>query len=339
MKEAYYFPHDYNARNDPKMVRLLFKRGPAGHGIFWAIIEMLYEQGGELPVADIPLIAKELYTQVKVVDDVVRNYGLFEISGAVFSSLSAIRRLSARNGIRQERQAAASVKWGRGLDQVSKLKRSERLSRARQIASHTDEEWREMVAFFGTCVKCRGESQLNGVVKDHIVPIYQGGSDGIFNLQPLCAKCNASKGADNTDYRMSFSYESRKKMPSKWLQNACMTTAIKERKGKNKKEDISPYSPPSGVVVLPDWLNKETWSAFKETRQKMRAPLTNSAAKLLLTKLSRFRADGDDPNLVLEQSITNGYRGIFPLKDKTGGGNGKKPIDESPVEGLRSVRL
>ena len=44
MKDAYYFPHDSNARNDIKMIKFRAKHGYEGYGIFWAIIEVLREQ-------------------------------------------------------------------------------------------------------------------------------------------------------------------------------------------------------------------------------------------------------------------------------------------------------
>ena len=78
--------------------------------------------------------------------------------------------------------------------------RANRLFAARLIASHTKQEWDAMLALFqGRCVQCWMVPEQKPQ-KDHIKPIYQGGSDGINNLQPLCRKCNASKGADSFDW-------------------------------------------------------------------------------------------------------------------------------------------
>lgn len=44
MKESYYFPHDYHARNDPKCAALLSDFGVAGYGLYWCVIEILHEQ-------------------------------------------------------------------------------------------------------------------------------------------------------------------------------------------------------------------------------------------------------------------------------------------------------
>lgn len=44
MKEAYYFPHDMNAIQDPKMMHLLSECGAYGIGLFWILIEVLHQQ-------------------------------------------------------------------------------------------------------------------------------------------------------------------------------------------------------------------------------------------------------------------------------------------------------
>lgn len=104
--------------------------------------------------------------------------------------------------------------------QDNKRKRSQRMILAREKGIHTKAEWLEMKEFFHhTCVKCNGESGLLNVDKDHIIPVYQGGSDSIKNIQPLCAKCNASKGPENKDYRQVYCSKNRILMPVKWKNN------------------------------------------------------------------------------------------------------------------------
>jgi uncharacterized protein YdaU (DUF1376 family) len=93
----------------------------------------------------------------------------------------------------------AEGKWGKGREAAAT--RSQRLAAARAKGTHTDLEWSLLVEICGgtKCVRCAAEGVR--LVKDHIVPIYQGGDDSIRNLQPLCSNCNSSKGADTTDHR------------------------------------------------------------------------------------------------------------------------------------------
>jgi len=42
-KETYYFTHDYNARNDDKILELRSTFGAEGYGVFWMIIESMAE--------------------------------------------------------------------------------------------------------------------------------------------------------------------------------------------------------------------------------------------------------------------------------------------------------
>ena len=78
--------------------------------------------------------------------------------------------------------------------------RQERMREARAKGRHTKQGWDEMVAASAsTCARC---GAVGPVCKDHILPIYQGGSDSLRNIQPLCWPCNESKGPENTDHRI-----------------------------------------------------------------------------------------------------------------------------------------
>ena len=49
-KETFYFSHDYNARNDTKILYMRQELGMEGYGIYWYLIEALADSGGILPL-------------------------------------------------------------------------------------------------------------------------------------------------------------------------------------------------------------------------------------------------------------------------------------------------
>jgi 5-methylcytosine-specific restriction endonuclease McrA len=76
-----------------------------------------------------------------------------------------------------------------------------RLTLARNHGTHSEQQWCELQhAVDYCCVRC-GRQAKGCLVKDHIVPIYMGGCDSINNIQPLCVRCNSSKGAEMVDWR------------------------------------------------------------------------------------------------------------------------------------------
>ncbi len=46
MKNKLYFQHDYNARNDVRLLELRAEFGAEGYGLFWMIIETMFEDNG-----------------------------------------------------------------------------------------------------------------------------------------------------------------------------------------------------------------------------------------------------------------------------------------------------
>ncbi len=111
MKDSFYFPHDYHARHDPKNERLRMEIGPVGDGIYWDIVDMLYEEGGYLPFSDIPAIAKALNTTEELVNKVVKETKLFRKKGKKFYSMSLLERLKRINTKRRKARTSANKKW------------------------------------------------------------------------------------------------------------------------------------------------------------------------------------------------------------------------------------
>jgi 5-methylcytosine-specific restriction endonuclease McrA len=58
--------------------------------------------------------------------------------------------------------------------------------------------------FNNVCLKCEGSKGYDFLELDHIIPISKGGVDHVWNYQPLCISCNASKGSKSFDFRIDF---------------------------------------------------------------------------------------------------------------------------------------
>lgn len=111
MKDVFYFQHDYNARSDPKLQEVLIEHGVAGIGVFWCIIEQLYEQDGILPLKSCKSIAFALHVDCKMVESIVQDFELFQNDGEKFWSNSVNTRLNKRKTVSEKRKLAAINRW------------------------------------------------------------------------------------------------------------------------------------------------------------------------------------------------------------------------------------
>ena len=120
MKDLPYITHDFGARNDPKLMDLQMDMGGQGLGIFWCLVEMLWENGGVIP-ANYKSIAFALrWCKAAEVEKVVTGYGLFEVQGGYIASHSASARINemrAKFGARSEsNRRASAARWGKRTD-------------------------------------------------------------------------------------------------------------------------------------------------------------------------------------------------------------------------------
>lgn len=68
--------------------------------------------------------------------------------------------------------------------------------------------------------------------------------------------------------------------------------------------------------VLPDWVPKEPWDAFMETRKGLKARNTSRALNSLVKELEKLRERGHDPTEVIDQSIRNSWKDVFEIRNK-----------------------
>ena len=74
-KDAYYFSHDSNARNDQRIMKIRMKYGIEGYGIYFGIIEILREQTDyKLTMDDVDSVSFDLRLDKDIIEDIILNY-------------------------------------------------------------------------------------------------------------------------------------------------------------------------------------------------------------------------------------------------------------------------
>ena len=120
-KTPEYFRHDYNARHDEKIIRLIFNMGWEGYGLYWAIVELLYIGKGKIR-NDYTLISYELRTKPEMVERIVTDYELFYVKDGNIRSRAINERLEERAGVGEKRSASASKRWDKERENTSKAR-------------------------------------------------------------------------------------------------------------------------------------------------------------------------------------------------------------------------
>jgi hypothetical protein len=111
-----------------------------------------------------------------------------------------------------------------------------------------------------------------------------------------------------------------KGQPNATERNRTPTNTDKDKDKDKIKTKAQAKDEPS-LFMWPEWIEQDAVKDFEEMRRKKRAPLTDRARKNIVAELVRLEATGQHAEDVLNQSITNSWSGVFPLKNE-GGGNG-----------------
>jgi hypothetical protein len=88
----------------------------------------------------------------------------------------------------------------------------------------------------------------------------------------------------------------------------CLQSAIPERETERETETERKKK-----VVIPDWIPEEAWDNWISFR-KAKGGITEHAKNLCISNLEKLRQQGHDPVAVINQSIMQGWAGLFPLR-------------------------
>ena len=111
-KETFYFSHDYTARSDDKIKNLIYDFGYEGYGIYWSLIEELYQNANALQT-NYKRIAFDMRVDEKTIKSIIENFDLFIVENEYFGSLSVQRRLDMRNEKSNKARESAQKRWSK----------------------------------------------------------------------------------------------------------------------------------------------------------------------------------------------------------------------------------
>jgi hypothetical protein len=205
---------------------------------------------------------------------------------------------------RRSAHAGAAARWGRvqeASEQREKTRQRVAALRARRRA--------EAVTADGVTRNAPGNALQPLPVTPAVTPV----TPNVRSSAPLHPPANPQKTSDSAKHAGGMLIDAKEK-----------EKVIVDR---DSPPLPSEGSPPTGgdrrtkprphiAVDLPDWLPPDAWAEWSAYRGSIaKGRWTQRAAELSIESLGRLRAKGEDPRRVIEQSIANGWTGLFA--DKT----------------------
>ena len=132
-KEAYYFSHDSNAKDDPKILKLRMNLGWEGYGLFWGLIELLRNQPDYRMQKHYMSIAFALHTDESKIKSLVNDFDLFSQDQDLFWSESLLKRMELKEEKSEKMRNAANKRWNKDSDAEAMHKHSISNAEAMQL--------------------------------------------------------------------------------------------------------------------------------------------------------------------------------------------------------------
>lgn len=106
-----------------------------------------------------------------------------------------------RRQVNPEKEKERIRRWRQANPDKDAATRNRYRTRKTQAGgSYTSAEFKDLCHHYGSKCLCCGRDDVI-LFADHVIPVAQGGSSNIDNIQPLCQPCNSRKSSKTIDYR------------------------------------------------------------------------------------------------------------------------------------------
>lgn len=122
-KEAYYFSHDSNARNDEKILAVRMRLGVEGYGIYFMILERLRDESDNMSIKDYNILAFDFRVSADKVKTVIEDFELFEFTedNKFFYSKRMMNNMKMKNEKSEKARLSAEKRWNKSESDANAL--------------------------------------------------------------------------------------------------------------------------------------------------------------------------------------------------------------------------
>jgi uncharacterized protein YdaU (DUF1376 family) len=223
-KDAYYFSHDSNAQHDPKILRMMKKRGWEAYGLYWGIVEKLREEDTHSLPTDYETLAFAMRIKSELIKDIVESYDLFVVEDGLFYNLRLNKSMQLVREKSQKAKESARKRWDNDANamqtQCKERKGKEKKGKERKRKDKISEEYCPIIESndFEFFWDLYGKKVSRGKCVKKWDKIKSSDKEKIFETLPAYVKSTPNKS-----YRLH---------PSTYLNNDGWKDAIIERKSK-----------------------------------------------------------------------------------------------------------
>ena len=147
--------------------------------------------------------------------------------------------------------------------------------------------------------------------------------DGVITIPNWGKHQNLDQLESKKEYMRNYMSEYREKQKLLTCKTNCKTNSktnvsqADKEEDKDKEIDIDKKNKKKEPKVFSDDSSlNEAILSFIEFRKSIKKPMTDHAVKLLLKKLNEMTGNIPEQIEIINQSIMNGWQGVFPLKEK-----------------------
>ena len=110
MKKTY-FKHQSNSFTDIKIIKMRSKLGIQSYGIFWALLELLFNEENKLCIDDYSVLAFTLQCDPDILKQVIEDFDLFVIEDNCFYSKRLNNHIEEINNKSSKAKENANKRW------------------------------------------------------------------------------------------------------------------------------------------------------------------------------------------------------------------------------------